>query len=97
MTPKRIVSAATKLRDGRIIMSVRHLDNTFFQALAIDTKIPPSQAHIEMIRGHVDGFVDSERNFLTREEAWPVALGAGQIIPAEMGWQTGRLHSEHLY
>lgn len=92
----RIVSAAVRINDGRVIMCVRHLDHIFLKALGIDTT-KVTDAGIELVRGHVDGFVTNTAEFLSREDAWPIALGAGQIIPAEMGWQTGRLHSEHLY
>lgn len=91
---RRIVSAAMKLADGRVIMCVRHGDMLFHKALGVELGSP---AHFALVKHDVAGFVDCMGEFLTREEAWPVAMGAGQIIPAELGWQTGSLHSEHLY
>ena len=42
------------------------------------------------------GFVDQFGTFLTREEAWKVAIEAHQII-RRVGGDEGRLYSENLY
>ena len=44
----------------------------------------------------VQGFLDQYGEFLTREEAYEVAKGAGQII-RRCGGDDGRLFSENLY
>lgn len=95
---RRVVSAAVKLRDERVIMCVRHLDKTFFMALGVDvfaSDHPYSEELANSIKGHIDGFMDNEGNFLTREEAWPIAEAQQALIDPD--WQRGRLHSEHLY
>jgi hypothetical protein len=42
------------------------------------------------------GFIDQHCNFLTREQAWKIAEKHGQIVN-HPEWQSGTLHSEHLY
>ena len=46
-----------------------------------------------------EGFIDQHGKFYSRAEAWPVALRNDQILRYELDskWQTGSLHSEHLY
>jgi hypothetical protein len=86
----RIVSAAMRNeKTGRIALCVRHRDELFRGGL-----LPG-----ESPRDFDDGFVDARRQFLTREEAWPVALGAGQIIRYCGGGNpdTGVLYSENIY
>ncbi len=43
------------------------------------------------------GFIDQFGKFYTRDQAWFIADANGQILPSERDWQTGSLHSEHLY
>lgn len=101
-----IVCAACKHPDGRIVCGPRHLDETMW--LQILQIAPPQWDHIKSLAylpeeakgwGSLSGqgFIDQFGTFYTREEAWLIADAAGQIIEAERGWQTGRLHSEHLY
>lgn len=49
--------------------------------------------------GGDQGFVDRNRNYLTREQAWEVAKAAGQIIRRCGGDDSngGTLYSENLY
>lgn len=47
------------------------------------------------IIGSIDGFLDADGNFMTREQALEYALSIGQI--KEPQWEEGRLFSEDLW
>lgn len=86
---RRIISAAMRNeKTGRVIMCVRHRDEIWRASL-----LPG-----ERPQDYDDGFVCSQRQFLSREEAWPVALSAGQIIRWCGGGcpRTGVLYSENI-
>jgi len=78
--PRRVVCAALRRRDT-IICGPRHWDS-ICRGTSKD--------------GWEQGFVDQNGVFLTREEAWMVALTAGQIL-RRCGGDEGRLFSENLY
>lgn len=88
---KRVVCAAIKHPDGRIVCGARHYDAAMIRQLEQlpDMWTPGWQAAEQ-------GFIDQRCEFLTREEAWKIADTNGQII-RERDWATGSLHSEHLY
>ena len=86
---KRVVCAAIRHVDGRIVASPRHFDMTAYN---IVMQFPDK----ETWRGAEQGFVNTWGEWLTREEAWLVADANDQIIK-DRDWQTGILHSEHLY
>ena len=90
---QRVVCAAMRCRKtGKIVASVRHWDKICNQYF--DSK---EDAIFEF--DDEQGFLDNRWNFLTREEAWKVAVGACQII-RRVGGDTangGRLYSENLY
>lgn len=88
----RIVSAAVKLKSGRVLMCVRHMDQLFHKAIGVKLGTPE---HFETVKGAIQGFIDTEGRFLERREAWEVAQAAGQIV-RDPDWQAGILHSEHL-
>jgi hypothetical protein len=96
---RRIVCAAARHANGRIVCSPRHMDETCWKqilnvpVLVFDGKLPPK---VEEWQGCDQGFINSWGEFLTREEAWIVALHNKQIIK-DLNWQIGCLHSEHLY
>lgn len=83
---RRVVCAANRFPDGVIILGARHWD-------------PLMREHSELLgrRGgnEEQGFIDQWRVFMTREEAWGVAVAAGQII-RDVGCH-GELYSENLY
>lgn len=104
----RIVCAAVRIPDGRIVAGPRHFDGTMwcqilgitmerFRAIQAGAEEPRNPAVDEWSGRAEEGFIDQNGKFYSREEAWPIALANNQIIPAEMLWQTGKLHSEHLY
>lgn len=83
---RRVVCSANRFPDGVIILGARHWD-------------PLMREHANLLgrRGgnEEQGFIDQWRVFMTREEAWLVAVDAGQII-RDVGCQ-GELYSENLY
>lgn len=85
--PRIIVCAANYDReDNSVVLGIRHYDNNMRSSDMIST-------HTEQ------GFVDQRGLFLTRTEAWPVALAAGQIRRRVGGDDAdgGTLYSENLY
>lgn len=90
--PPRIVCAAVRYPDGKMLVGPRHLDYVMllqFQAL----KIQFEEKDATM------GFVDQDGKFYTRQEAWKLAEANGQIlyrIPADQQ-HGGTLFSENLY
>lgn len=87
MTQRRIVCAAMRSIGGSIICSPRHWD-IIARNIAEHTIVYWPEAE--------QGFVDQHGEFLTREQAWLVALEAGQILH-RVGGDEGCLYSENLY
>lgn len=83
---RRVVCAANRFQDGVIILGARHWDSLMCE-------------HAKLLgrRGgnEEQGFIDQWRAFMTREEAWIVAVAANQII-RDVGCD-GELYSENLY
>lgn len=92
LSNQRVVCAAQReYETGLIVTGARHFDKTMVHVIErIDTLLIQRWARSE------SGFIDQFGNFLTRQEAWIVADREGQII-RDRDWQTGSLHSEHLY
>lgn len=80
----RVVAAAIRLSDGRVVVGVRHYDELMQQWLP-DTPDPKS----------VQGFVLNNYRFVTRDEAFEIAKRTGQILPGE--GRHGTLYSEDLW
>lgn len=92
--PRRVVCAAIKLATGHIVCGVRHFDEVMRQSL------PPNTAQGRAaLKGHEQGFVDNRYQFLSRAEAWHVALDAKQFDPASPEYRgiRGSLFSEDLW
>lgn len=70
----------------RIILGARHWDKLMRSALQ------HGEDHVLWEQG----FVDQWGQFLTREEAWKVAVEKGQIR-RQIDTPEGTLYSEHLY
>lgn len=88
---RRIVAAAVLLADGRVVCGVRHFDK-HMRAIAEGLGNPT-----RLLKGAVQGFVANDYEFMGREEAWIVALRAGQFDPAKATGQHGTLYSEDLW
>ena len=87
---ERIVCAANRLKDGTLILGVRHLDflmrDTAMIAQITDDELSESE----------EGFINQRGEFLTRKQAWIVAFNANQIV-RRVGGDEGILYSENLY
>lgn len=90
----RIVCAAIRLKSGRVICGVRHFCGVMLQSCPPNT--PEGRAQLA---GHEQGFVDNKFQFLTREEAYKVALAAFQFDPESPDYtgHRGTLYSEDLW
>lgn len=84
---QKVVCAAIRLTGGLIITGARHFDEIMVATLDACEMFQPDAAQ---------GFIDQWGNFLTREQAYEVALRQGQYKP--WGNHTpGVLYSEDLY
>jgi hypothetical protein len=84
---RRIVCAAIRI-NGQIICGVRHWDMIMRLTMAgLKLKAPNA----------MQGFVDNHGYFVTREQAWEIALAAKQFNPAKHVGPQGELFSEDLY
>lgn len=88
----RVVCAANKLHDGRILVGARHWDEHMVeQAKTLE------EAGVLVRAGQeIQGFIDQYGNFLTRQEALEIAKRQGQIF-RRCGGDKHELFSENLY
>ena len=87
ITPRRVVCAAI-FKEGQIVTGARHSDKVISsQMAAINGR--------KWWRGATQGFIDQFGDFMTREEAWVVAVDQGQIFREVSS--PGKLYSENLY
>lgn len=84
----RIVCAACRWPDGHIILGIRHFSP--------DMHLSAKLQGYEHVPGIDQGFVDQYGRFLTRQEAYEVAVKQGQYKPYEP-YTPGALFSEDLY
>lgn len=90
--PPYIVCAAIRADDGEILVGIRHYSPDMVNQML---------NHINGIKfqnrkGDDQGFVDQFGNYLTRKEAWEIAMNNGQIRH-ELLSEDGMLYTEHLY
>ena len=86
---RRIVCAANKFPDGTMILGVRHWDPVMREQAR---RIGYSEKSNGICQ---QGFLDNRQSFVTREEAWVVAMEAGQII-RRVGGDDDCLYSENI-
>lgn len=103
MSLNRIVCAANSAVGSPLILGPRHWDETMhrtYQSLKASHDFEKEQLGLtmEFPETHVftQGFIDKHGDFKTRQQAWHIALAAGQII-RKVGGPEGTLFSEHLY
>lgn len=92
ITMRRVVCAAIRAEDGDILLGIRHYSADMHAQLN-------QRADREKFfrRGGDDqGFVDQYGGYMTRREAYDVAMKAGQIFD-HGACDIGRLHSEAIY
>ena len=82
---------AANLVNGLIICGARHGDSVMLAQVDL-----LGDAYSFYSDELVQGFIDQLGVFLTREQAWDVAIAAGQIL-RRCGGDEGCLYSENLY
>lgn len=85
----RVVCAALKDANGRIVTGARHFDSVMMEQI----KRGPA---VDDWRGADQGFIDQKGNYLTREEAHVIASANKQIL-RRVGSDECSLFSENLY
>lgn len=91
-TQRRVVCAAIRAADGDVLIGIRHYSKDMVEQINAR-----SDGAKFKCRGDGDqGFVDKMGVFMSREEAYEVALRARQIIYPDSDNQE-RLYSENLY
>ncbi len=90
--PPRIVCAAQRdSATGKMVVGPRHYDAT------MRAQMKDSALSHDTWRQSEGGFIDQFGRFLTREEAWVIAVEQNQIFSECGPPGGGRLYSEHLY
>lgn len=85
---QRVVCAAIQNDAGYIVCGPRHYDHIMREQIINGLQ--------DFSARNEQGFVDQFGKFLTREEAYKVAVAAGQIV-RRCGGDEGTLYSENLY
>jgi hypothetical protein len=89
MINRRVVCAAVLYPDGTMLVGPRHFDSAMLaQYRARKIQFEESDAQC--------GFLDQDCNFMSRQEAYLVAVNAGQV-KKRPGDQEEKLFSEDLY
>jgi hypothetical protein len=91
LAEQKIVCAAQRNYAGIIVTGARHFDRTMVNMMEL---LDPQWKH-QWSQSEC-GFIDQFGTFLTREQAWIVALRNNQIIK-RVGGDEGCLYSENLY
>lgn len=86
--PRRVVCAACRWPDGHVILGVRHFSP--------DMRLSAALQGYDVAECREQGFVDQFGKYLTRQEAFKIALSQGQYRPYEP-YNIGTLYSEDLY
>jgi len=90
---RKVVCAAVRSNDGKVLAGTRHYSPDMVATMRLMGK------EGERFRAKADrnqGFLDNFGNYLSRKEAYIVAVEAGQIKDGD-GHRPGKLHSEDLY
>lgn len=93
---RRIVCAAIRAADGSLLLGIRHYSADMHEQ--IEQRLDGEK--FKHRSGADQGFVDQHGRYLTREEAYVVAVMAGQIVRPHAcpeGPDATRLYSEALY
>lgn len=93
---RRVVCAAIRSTKGKLLLGIRHYSADMQTQLAVRHD---SEEFVHRL-DEDQGFVDQHGVFMSREEAYQVALAAGQIRYPEacgQGLDGPKLYSEGLY
>ena len=93
---RRVVCAAVRDARGCLVLSIRHYDRFMDSQIWRRTDGYRFKRRLD----EDQGFVDQHGTFMSREEAYQVALAAGQILYPERcghGLDGPKLYSEGLY
>jgi hypothetical protein len=93
----RIVCAANKLSDGRVVVGARHWDEHMHRQLEDYMSRMGKTSDIQLLKHEEQGFIDQFGKFYSRREAWELAEKNGQIIWRGSGCDGPDLYSENLY
>lgn len=92
---RRVVCAANRMPDGAMFIGARHWDEHMSRQADDYIRIHGLEDHKVGIAEQ--GFIDQWGKFLTRADAWEVALSMGQVIFTAPGRDGPELYSENLY
>lgn len=90
---RRIVCAAIRAENGDVIVGIRHYSTDMRHQI----RNRPDGHRFENRFGDDQGFVNTWGEYLTREEAYTVAVCNEQIIRETPFTDSGKLDSEALY
>lgn len=102
LSPPRIVCAANRHpHTQELAVGARHFcpvmrRNIESMCKAVGAQVMGQSAYAMAWRTSEQGFIDQHGRFYNRDDAWKIADANGQIF-RDRDWQTGNLHSEHLY
>jgi hypothetical protein len=96
LSRRRVVCAAIRAADGSLLFGIRHYSQDMHEQIA------QRNDGLKFIHRHDEdqGFVDQRGVFMSRHEAFQVALAAGQIVNPEANGNDPdgpKLYSEGLY
>ena len=86
---RRVVCSALLNKDGRIVLGPRHFDETMMKQIK-------DRPGANSWRDADQGFIDQFGVYLTREEAWEIAIAENQVL-RRVGGDNPSLFSENLY
>ena len=96
MEDRRVVCAAIRAKDGEVLMGLRHYDWLMHRQIEMRN----DGEKFKHLLDEDQGFVDQKGIFMTREEAYEVAVLAGQDVDESQcgrGLNGPKLYSEGLY
>jgi hypothetical protein len=97
LKPRRVVCAAIRAADGTLLLGIRHYSADMYRQ--IDMRLDGNKFMHRMDEDQ--GFVDQHGVFMSRSEAYRVALATGQLVyPEACGSgldDEHKLYSEGLY
>lgn len=84
--PRKVVCAANKHKEtGIVTIGARHFDSWMMQQ--IDRLVEQHKGQIDFTPTTWEcGFIDNKDNYLTRNEAYDVAVFNGQVSNGDSGW-----------